>query len=520
MRAGASRAGFLDLWLLGAVLAGAFGLYLAGTAGIVGRFNDDSFYALAARSLAESGLSGLETMRSDPSRFPVGFSAFLAVLWIAAGRSYSAVPLWEASVGLLSALFSLAAYVLLTRAWAVNRWMAAVSVILVAFHPVTVKYSGAVMSDLPCAALTAGALGLLECARRRQGSGWLPVAAGIAVGLCFVTRYAAVVLAFAAVAAFARERRGRAAAAIAISAIGTALPWVWWVVQHRAFGYAEEYARSAGARSYAGSLIDSGSWLAFESLPGLLLPGPFLPGLDTWDPAPPGASPLAIAGLILGGMLVGGCVREWRAPGRSVPSLFALGTLALVLLWSGRFPKLGWDLQIRLLLPVAPILLGFALDWAWREVARLPGRRRAAFALLAVLTFTWALLADARSAALQIASTREQSRDYLRGLMAARSYLARVPADVRVGTLYAAQASFYIPRRFEAVRPSVAGLREARDRGIRLILATPYFVREADVMRESVATLARIRPPEARVLFAPTDNVAIVHLPAPRPTGP
>lgn len=510
------RAGFFDVWLIGLALAGAFALYLAGTAGIIGRYNDDSFYALAAKSLAEGGLAGLETMRADPSRFPIGFSAFLAGLWILAGRDYSAVPVWEVSVGLQSVAFHLGSYLLLTRIWGVNRLAAAIAVLLVAFHPVTVKYSAAVMSDLPCAAFTAGALAILEAVRRRPGSKWLPVAAGLALGLCFVTRYAALVLVAAAALAFLWERRAKAACVVSAVAACVAAPWVIWVAQHKAYGYADEYVRSAGTRSYGGSLLDGLSWLVFETLPGLLLPQPFLRGIETSDPAPAEVGPLMFAGLALAGLLLAACVAEVTNANRRLPALFALGTVLLIALWAGRFPKLGWDLQIRLLLPVAPFMLAFAFERAAWEVLKLPERRRAAFALVAVLALSCAAFADVRLAGDQVERTAMQSRDFLRGLLAARSYLAKVPLDVRVGTLYTAQASFYIPRRFEAVLPSVAGLREARSKGIRLILATPHYVGDRDVMRDTVYGMTEGPDPEARVLFAPTDNVAVVHLPVAR----
>ncbi|MBM3275063.1 MAG: hypothetical protein FJZ00_07910, partial [Candidatus Sericytochromatia bacterium] len=149
--AGAHRAGNFDFLAVAGLLALAFAATLANRAGVIGLHNDDAFYAVAARLIAEGG----DPFRSDLTyfspleRFPVGFPLLLALLWKVGGDAIGVVSLWEIAVATAAFVFLLGAYGLLTRRWAVNPWVAGCAVVLVAFHPLTLKYGASVMSDLP-----------------------------------------------------------------------------------------------------------------------------------------------------------------------------------------------------------------------------------------------------------------------------------------------------------------------------------------------------------------------------------
>ncbi len=515
--AGARRVGHLDVLTLGALLLPAAWLLLANKAGILGLFNDDAMYGVAARLLAEGGDPSRTdyTQWAPLSRFPIGFPAILAGLWALAGGGLGVVPLWETAVVALTLVFLLASYGLLTRAWGIDRVAAGAAVLVVAYHPMTIKYGAAVMSDLPFACLALGCLALVEWARRHPGQAAPVVLAGLAFGLTALVRYAALAPLAASALTLLSARRPKAAIGMAAVAGAVVAPWAWWVASHRLFGYAQQYLEHAPQLSFLRSLQDAAWMLVTQALPGLLAPSFFLDGLPVL-----GTPQMAALSLRA---LVGACVAAWLLwsgavrlpdPATRVPALYALATAGLVIVWAGRFPDLAWDLEVRLLLPVAPILLAFAFAAALREVRRLGALRRGALGLAVLALAGYIAADDADLNRRQIGRTSYLADYHLGGLLAAKAYIGRLPADVRVGAIYPFQVYFYMERPIASVECSVPGLLAARDKGIRVILAMPNWRNDQDQMFETVQRLTRETPPKALVLYAATNFMAVVHLPA------
>jgi len=511
------RAGYFDVLTLAVLLVPAFQLYLANRAGIIGLYNDDAMYAVAGRILAEGGdpASIAHTRVAPLIRFPIGFPAILAVLWQVGGRDFSVVPLWELTVSAATIAFLVSCYLLLTRAWGFNRLAAGAAVLVVGYQPLTVKYGASVMSDLVFAALAMGCLAIVEWVRR-QPERRVPVfAAGLALGLTVLVRYAAAAAVGAAAGTLLLARRTRAALGLAVVAGAVVAPWVHWVVLHGLYGYVDEFRNGAPAMPFIES-VKGATWLLLtQTLPGMVLPGAFYDGF-TGAEAPGVAlfGPRTVVGLFISAwLLVAGFARSAEA-NRRLPALYALMTLGLVCAWTGRFPGLAWDLQGRLIAPVAPIMLAGAFEWALLQAAGLPIPRRAAMGLAALAFAGWTAFDFGQINARQIAINSSLTDTFLKGLLAVKAYVSRMPPDVRVGAYYPFQMAFYMERPVESIDASARGLLAARDRGIRVVVAMPRYRNEKDQMFAAVKLLLDTTPPQATVLFAPTDFMAVVHLPA------
>jgi hypothetical protein len=537
--AGAKSAGNFDLIAVAGLLIPAFAATLANRAGVIGLHNDDAFYAVAAKLIAEGG----DPFRSDLTyfppleRFPIGFPILLALMWRVAGGDIGIVPLWEIAVATATFAFLVASYGFLTRRWAVSPWMAGCAVMLVALHPLTLKYGASAMSDLPTAVAVMGCLALAERARSAaappagsgvppgsssvpSGSSGIPpttwaLLAGAGFGLTLVMRYAAAAPLAAVFLVLAFERRLRAAFVLAASAAVVASPWTWVVMTRRLYGYSDQFVAHSAGRPLAETIGSSALGLLSQALPGLIAPAAFLDGLMRLDlPIAPQWSWKALVGSVVAVWLIVACILQLRRPERRLPAAYGLATVALVLFWAGAFRYLAWDLQVRLLLPVAPILLAFALETALAPIRRLPAWRQAAVgAILATFALWW----FSTSLRIDFAQIRENDRGaqkHLQGMLSARAYVQRIPKDVKVGASNPFEAYFYLDRPFHPVLADASSILAARDRGVRVLLATPDRQGGRDKMMEAVKALLGSDPPRARILYAPTDDIAVVHLPA------
>lgn len=515
---------WLDLVLV-AILAGfALQAYLLNRAGMVGLFNDDSFYAAGARLLVDGhgyrfpGTDGSPMFPPYP-RFPIGFPAILAAAAWGIGDWNQAVGAWEALVGCCTAGFLIVSYALLTRTWGVARLPAGLAVAIVGFHPITVKYAAAVMSDLPFAFLALGSLALIEWTRRKGGAGPACLA-GLSVAGLILVRYAGVAaLVAGALVTWQSGRRREATWLIGAAGIGL-LPWIAWVISHRAFDYGRQYDLAAGGRGPIAAATEAAGWLLTQSLSGLVLPWPLLKNIE--NPAMPAASdslPLIILGACVGIALLAGCLPSFREERRRLPALYAFFTLILIVIWTGAFKDLGWDLQVRMLLPIAPILLGFALDQAFSGVLALPVPRRvlvAAGVAVLVGVEAWAG-AGIIKGQWKLSASHETD---LKAILAATAFIARIPPEVQLAAPYPAQAYFYVGRPFLPVIVSRQGIDDARLAGARVLLTQPRLSASgADLMLALIRDLAREIPPRARVLYVAAPHLAVVHL-APVTSGP
>jgi 4-amino-4-deoxy-L-arabinose transferase-like glycosyltransferase len=331
-------------------------------------------YEEAARALAEgAGYCLILDGGCYPPRYPPGFSLLLVpAMWLADARHGSGI--W---VVLASALAGIAAV------WTIGLVTggpasAAAAALLLALAPLHVRWSRAVMSDVPTATVTTLlALGGILCGRRTTPPrAWL--ALGIGVGLSALLRSTCLLLApLLAIATLVRRGEDRAAArrlvafgaGIAAGLVPTALygllrfgsplasGYDYWVAADF-FGWTNVTGRPAGGGTegnlgfYARQLVGLGS-------------------LYGWPVAL-----LATAGLFIGARQPG--------PGRLLAWITAGTTLALLAVYLPFFWQ--WD---RFLLPVLPLILALA---ALAVGATAPYALRLAGAALVALTLALAWL--------------------------------------------------------------------------------------------------------------------------------
>ncbi len=514
-----------DLILVASVVAVAFELLVAMRVGYVGLFNDDVTYAIAARQLAVAHRYDLPVMAGSHLilRFPIGFPLLLSWFWRAGGQNLGVVGVWEVVVAALAMAFGLLAYVLLTRVWGASRLASFLAVTAIAFHPLALKYGSAVMSDLPFAFFGLVALAAIEGMRGRgeplRDAGGAPtlgraalmtVVASLALAWTILLRYAGVMALAAGFATLWFDRRRKSAVALGILTMAWLAPWLVWSHLHGPGGYLLD-ARRSDAGAAAPLLLGRGlHWLAAQALPGLLAPLPFLGTLaHTTGSFKPTGAPIDYVGFLVALGLTAATVRAAMAHRSRMAGLYALFTVGLAAAWSGAFPTLGWDLEVRLLLPVAPLLLAFAFDAVQREVRGLSALRKSLLVVACAGLLAWIVVADVRADSYQQAYSRSLAHR-MSGLELAGAYLAHIPAKVSVGTPYPLQAYFYAPRRYSQVYVTPQGLRQARAAGVKLLFAQPFYWKGHDYTAQTVHKL--LRRHLAQMLFVASPHIAVVRL--------
>ncbi|MBU6429096.1 MAG: hypothetical protein KGR26_08815, partial [Cyanobacteria bacterium REEB65] len=252
--------------------------------------------------------------------------------------------------------------------------------------------------------------------------------------------------------------------------------------------------------------------LLTQALPGLLLPLPFLQGLGYgYGPHIPVNAPGAIVGLALAIVMLVAAVQAARRFPSKLPAVYVLLTLAMVVGWAGAFQKLGWDLQVRLLLPVAPLVSAMALECLVRTASSQSLWRRRILSGVFVAILAWIGSADRRVDRSMVSQVPRMDRAEV-GLLGAAAYIEHLPAKVDVAVTYPFQAYFYAPRPYWAPAISAAGLVKAHAEGVRVFLEQPWLVGGHDIAWEAVHALLAAKPPRARILYVGGPHVAVVHL--------
>jgi 4-amino-4-deoxy-L-arabinose transferase-like glycosyltransferase len=326
-------------------------------------------YEEAARTLVEGdGYALILDGGRYPPRYPPGFSLLIApVMWLTDGRHGAGV--W---VVLVAALAGIAAV------WAIGRltggpWSAATAALLLACAPLHVRWSRAVMADVPAATLvTLVALGgLLALRRAARAPAWF--ALGALAGAASIVRPACVVIVFPLAVLVLARRQLRNAVALAAGVVAGVAPLELYELVRFGSPLASGYGYWAPADYFAWRYVfgppaagGEGGNLVFylRQLVGLV-------ALYPWPIAL-----LAAAGFALALRRRGAPRRlAWLTAGTAV----ALLALHLPFFWQ-------WD---RFLLPLLPLVLALA---ALCVGAGAPGRLRIAGAALVAVALAGAWL--------------------------------------------------------------------------------------------------------------------------------
>jgi hypothetical protein len=329
-------------------------------------FDDDIGCALHGHEVRLVQERPLHVGRPIPHvHYPPLFPALLVPL-VASGASIYAIKIVVAGLGLLGLN---ANFVLFSRTLGARlAWLVTAGVLVC---PVFLDPALSVMSDGPgfllaTLALLAADRALTDPAARR----WIAVAAGLWIGLAFLARTAAVVLLPAMIlsALFLRsvvprrERMARTLVALALAG-AIAAPWVNHVraPAARAGVYMAELGKgpagpSAGSKSAAGSVLQrpwpnfNDLWRRMSVLEAPRAVAERHPRLATLLPfALVGLVALAIPLATIGGLRA-------LLIGRRIGDVYAVGSIAAVLLWVTGGP--------RLLIPALPFLIAWTATGA------------------------------------------------------------------------------------------------------------------------------------------------------------
>ena len=219
-----------------------------------GLHQDDAIYFVSAKSLAEGHGYRIDSLPGTP--FQTKYPPMLP--WLLA-------PLWKLGPGFpqnlkLAALFAwlmLPPCLLVLRALFRQFGFTPREVWLLTFaaalHPMICLLSGIVMSDLLFLTLFLGSLLVAEQSLDPDRRAWLALAAGIVAGCAFLTRSAALPLAFTAPLCFAYRRQWRRALGFLAGLLPAVAGWELWAAAHRllthdpAWLYYTDYLAMQGA---------------------------------------------------------------------------------------------------------------------------------------------------------------------------------------------------------------------------------------------------------------------------------
>lgn len=331
---------------------------------------DNAAYHALAEALA-TGRGYVDLVTPDHpahTQYPPGFPLLLVPFHWLFGGSYPGLKV--ASL--------LAAVVALTGVWrlargdrAVPAWAAAAAVPLVGLNPVFLDYSHRVLSDMTYLALVL--LALAAFARSsgeppgRGRNAWL---AGLALSAAaFYVRTAGVALLLAAIGAAAFRRQWGRATAAGFGLVAAVAPWLSWTASRRppeTGGYVEQllsanpYDPTGPIVSLAGlaaTVVNNVLYYATVEFPSLMWPAGSVP-------------PVAFRVLVLlvgGGLATAGVVRAVRTRGVAVHDLYAIVTIAILVVWP--------FIADRFFLAIAPIVwlyLLIGLDAGSRRLAGTP----------------------------------------------------------------------------------------------------------------------------------------------------
>jgi 4-amino-4-deoxy-L-arabinose transferase-like glycosyltransferase len=219
---------------LATLLAAAYLALALASPEAIGIWQDDGIYVSTAKALAEGrGYRHLE-LPGEPlqTKYPVLYPAVLSLAFRLDPSFPSNRALLHVPTALAAAALVLLAARYLEGVLGAGRRLALAAAALAAASPAVLAFARYAMSELPYAALAAGALLCLDLCLPRAGSpraarGWA-AAGGLLIGAALLTRSIGITLAIAAPLALALRRRWLPAAIVAAVPLACWSPWLWW----------------------------------------------------------------------------------------------------------------------------------------------------------------------------------------------------------------------------------------------------------------------------------------------------
>ena len=193
----------LTIFVLVIVLGGSTSLYLASlTPDRFGFYHDDGIYVVTAKALATGQGYRIISLPYEPpqTKYPPLYPSLLSLIW----RLYPQFPENLLSMMLASVLttitfLALAWHYLVKRSYATG-WQALLAVILTAINWRTVILATGIYSEVVYSALFVAGLSLAEAKDKERRNWPEEVAAGVVIGLAFLTRISGISLLIAVAA--------------------------------------------------------------------------------------------------------------------------------------------------------------------------------------------------------------------------------------------------------------------------------------------------------------------------------
>lgn len=309
--------------------------------------HDDCIYFVSAKSLADGGGYRIASLPGEPAqtKYPPLYPALLSAAWrlnpefpanltLAAWLSWSALP---------AMLLLLSAYLPRLGFTGFRKWL---FLALIAINPYTVLFSVTLLTEQVFIVFLVGSLILMDRADRRH-SKVRAVGAGVVIGLGYLVRSAGIVALVAFPLYFLLRRRAGLAAAVAMGMAPFVAGWMGWVNLHQvqtsdpALMYYVDYAGYQRLNVSIEELplilwknLDGVVW----SLGSLVIPRVF----DSFL--------IKILTVVTGVAMISGTVRLVRQGKALGYTLFALGSVLLLVIW--HFPP-----SERFVYPLFPLAL-------------------------------------------------------------------------------------------------------------------------------------------------------------------
>jgi len=217
-------------WLCLAVVLALFLAHLAALEPAAGFswYHDNTLYFSSAKAVAEGRGHILPSVPGSPpqSKYPLLYPWLLSWIWKWRPSFPDNVPIAIGLTAFFSCWFLIAAFQLLRKLGGTGDWLALVFVSLTAFHPVFLALSGAVLSDMPFAALVVTAAIVSDAAFSLQGQRRTAILAGVLAGLSLEVRSLGVPVVAGIVACGLYRRRWRQTLLFSLAAGVLLLPGV------------------------------------------------------------------------------------------------------------------------------------------------------------------------------------------------------------------------------------------------------------------------------------------------------
>jgi hypothetical protein len=347
-----------------ALLGTLWTLHVSATGRAAGLFHDEGVYLVTARALATGGgYRRVGTPGAPPEvRYPPLLPLVLSAVWRLAPRFPDNLPFLK-GVCLLAAVGLVLVLPGYLESIGLPAPVAAVTAVLTAIAPLTIRYATVVASELPFALLALLALWLTERSIRTDRGLAGAALAGVVAALSFLTRTVGAAVIAAGLVMLLRRADRRRATAFALTAGLGALPWVAWLALQGGHG---------GSPGYLAAFLNDGPPHPAELLAHLA------------------ALPAAIGLVTIPGLAD---LLSPRAPLAALAVVYASGFLILV--WTLRQPfgtyvvltlaaavAVPW-FQPRFLVPLSPLFLATLLAHIMPPATGRP--RTAVIALLGLL---------------------------------------------------------------------------------------------------------------------------------------